>query len=65
MFAAIARAIFGNANDRAAALPAEASTNPGLAFERAAYLRRRGLDSVSASGAGDQCPGACDAGAVG
>ena len=41
------RADAGNANDLAAALPAEASTSPGLAFERAAYLRRRGLDNLA------------------
>ena len=37
----------GNANDLLAALPADASARPGVAFERAAYLRRKGLDSLA------------------
>jgi soluble lytic murein transglycosylase len=36
-----------NANDLAAALPADAAATPGVAFERAAYLRRKGLDSLA------------------
>ncbi|MGH6966850.1 MAG: lytic transglycosylase domain-containing protein, partial [Phenylobacterium sp.] len=36
-----------NANDLVAALPAEASATPGVAFERAAYMRRKGLDSLA------------------
>jgi soluble lytic murein transglycosylase len=37
----------GNANDVAAQVPSNLSDHPGLAFERAAYLRRRGLDSMA------------------
>jgi soluble lytic murein transglycosylase len=36
-----------NANDLVSALPASVSNNAGLAFERAAYLRRRGLDTLA------------------
>ena len=41
------RANAGNANDLVSALPASVSNNAGLAFERAAYLRRRGLDTLA------------------
>jgi soluble lytic murein transglycosylase len=41
------RADAGNANDLVSALPATLSASPGVAFERAAYLRRRGLDSLA------------------
>lgn len=36
-----------NANDLVAALTPEASASPGVAFERAAYMRRKGLDSLA------------------
>jgi soluble lytic murein transglycosylase len=36
-----------NANDLVAALPPQASATPGVAFERAAYMRRKGLDSIA------------------
>ena len=36
-----------NANDLMAALTPAASITPGVAFERAAYLRRKGLDSLA------------------
>jgi len=36
-----------NANDLAAAVPSNLANSPGLAFERAAYLRRRGLDTLA------------------
>ncbi len=36
-----------NANDLVAALTPQASASPGLAFERAAYMRRKGLDSIA------------------
>ena len=35
------------ANDLLSALPAELSASPGVAFERAGYLRRRGLDTLA------------------
>ena len=41
------RANLGNANDLVAALPGSVSNNAGLAFERAAFLRRRGLDNLA------------------
>ena len=41
------RANAGNANDLVSALPPSVSNNAGLAFERAAYLRRRGLDTLA------------------
>ena len=37
-----------NANELAAAVPPALSDSPGLAFEKAAYLRRRGLDTLAA-----------------
>jgi soluble lytic murein transglycosylase len=37
----------GNANDLTSALSVEASQTPGVAFERAAYLRRKGLDQLA------------------
>jgi soluble lytic murein transglycosylase len=37
----------GNANDLTAALPGAQSQTPGVAFERAAYLRRKGLDQMA------------------
>jgi len=36
-----------NANDLVAALTPQASATPGVAFERAAYMRRKGLDSLA------------------
>lgn len=49
--AALARIAFrsdaANANDLFAALPPEAQTSPGVAFERAAYMRRKGLDTIA------------------
>ncbi len=39
------RANSGGANDLVAALPAELAASPGIAFEKASYLRRRGLES--------------------
>jgi soluble lytic murein transglycosylase len=41
------RANAADANELAAALPASVAGSPSLAFERAAYLRRRGLDSLA------------------
>ena len=41
------RANAGNANDLVSTLPPSVSNNAGLAFERAAYLRRRGLDTLA------------------
>lgn len=41
------RANVGNANDLVAALPASVAQTPGVAFERAAYLRRRGLSDLA------------------
>jgi len=41
------RANAANANDLAAVLPPGVANAPGLAFERAAYLRRRGLDGLA------------------
>lgn len=37
----------GNANDLTSALSVEAAQTPGVAFERAAYLRRKGLDQMA------------------
>jgi soluble lytic murein transglycosylase len=37
----------GNANDLVSALPMGLSTSPGVAFERAAYLRRKGLTELA------------------
>ncbi|MDB5425104.1 MAG: transglycosylase [Phenylobacterium sp.] len=37
----------GNANELVSALTPEAAMTPGLAFERAAYMRRKGLDSLA------------------
>jgi soluble lytic murein transglycosylase len=36
-----------NANDLVNALPADLAARPGVAFERAAYLRRKGLDNLA------------------
>jgi len=36
-----------NANDLVAALTPQAASTPGVAFERAAYMRRKGLDSIA------------------
>ncbi|MFN3522854.1 MAG: transglycosylase SLT domain-containing protein [Phenylobacterium sp.] len=36
-----------NANDLAAALPPSVADSPGVAFEKASYLRRRGLDTLA------------------
>jgi soluble lytic murein transglycosylase len=36
-----------NANDLLAALPASVAASPGVAFEHAAYLRRKGLDTLA------------------
>jgi len=36
-----------NANDLAAAVPANLANSPSLAFEKAAYMRRRGLDNLA------------------
>jgi len=36
-----------NANDLVAALTPQAAASPGVAFERAAYMRRKGLDSIA------------------
>jgi len=36
-----------NANDLVTALTPEAAATPGVAFERAAYMRRKGLDSLA------------------
>jgi len=41
------RANAANANDLVAALPANLTDSRGLAFERAAYLRRKGLDTLA------------------
>jgi soluble lytic murein transglycosylase len=41
------RANAANANDLAAMVPANLADSPGLAFERAAYLRRKGLDTLA------------------
>ncbi len=41
------RADARNATDLVASLPPEAAQSPGVAFERAAYLRRHGLDSLA------------------
>lgn len=41
------RANANNASDLVAALPAQFSDHPGLAFERAAYFRRRGLSTMA------------------
>jgi soluble lytic murein transglycosylase len=38
-----------NANELAAALPASLAQSPGVAFERAAYLRKRGLTELAAA----------------
>jgi soluble lytic murein transglycosylase len=37
----------GNANDLVSTLPANLAQSPGVAFERAGYLRRKGLDSLA------------------
>lgn len=37
----------GSANDMAASLPASVANQPGVMFEKAAYLRRRGLDTLA------------------
>ncbi|RAK50965.1 transglycosylase SLT domain-containing protein [Phenylobacterium deserti] len=48
-FARIAlRSGAANANDLVAALPASVSNSPGVAFERAAYLRKKGLTTMAA-----------------
>ena len=39
------RAEARDANEQVAALPADVALSPGVAFERAAYLRRKGLDA--------------------
>ena len=36
-----------DANELLAALPADAAQTPGVAFERAAYLRRKGMDNLA------------------
>lgn len=41
------RAEARDANDLMAALPSTVATSPGVVFERAAYLRRKGLDSLA------------------
>jgi soluble lytic murein transglycosylase len=41
------RANAANANDLAAALPASVAGSPGLAFEKAAYMRRKGLTDLA------------------
>lgn len=41
------RADASNANELANALPAELAQSPGVAFERAAYLRRHGLSELA------------------
>ncbi|WP_374570804.1 lytic transglycosylase domain-containing protein [Phenylobacterium sp.] len=41
------RANAANANDLVAALPASVAGQPGVMFEKAAYLRRRGLDTLA------------------
>ena len=41
------RADARNATDLVASLPPEAAQSPGVAFERAAYLRRKGLDMMA------------------
>jgi len=41
------RANSGNANDLFAALTPAQQASPGVAFERAAYLRRKGLDTLA------------------
>ena len=37
----------GNANELVASLTPDAAMSPGVAFERAAYMRRKGLDSLA------------------
>ncbi|WP_372785373.1 transglycosylase SLT domain-containing protein [Phenylobacterium sp.] len=41
------RAEARDANELVSALPADVAQSPGVAFERAAYLRRKGLDSLA------------------
>lgn len=41
------RAEARDANEQLAALPADAAQTPGVAFERAAYLRRKGMDNLA------------------
>ncbi|WP_411286681.1 transglycosylase SLT domain-containing protein [Phenylobacterium sp.] len=41
------RANASNANDLHGALVGSASASPGVAFERAAYMRRRGMDTIA------------------
>jgi len=41
------RAEARDANELLAALPADTASTPGVAFERAAYLRRKGLDTLA------------------
>ncbi|MET0271914.1 MAG: lytic transglycosylase domain-containing protein, partial [Phenylobacterium sp.] len=43
------RAGAGNANDLVAALTPAQQMSPGVAFERAAYLRKKGLDSLASA----------------
>src|SRR5258706_2473920 len=41
------RAEARDAKERVAALPADAASTPGVVFERAAYMRRKGLDNLA------------------
>jgi soluble lytic murein transglycosylase len=43
------RAEARDANERFSSLPTEMAQSPGVAFERAAYLRRKGLDTLALS----------------